>query len=567
VNWMKGEHNFRFGTDLYFQGLNHTQPELSAGDNFGARGGFRFRGGPTQLPGGPSGNSFNAWGAFLLGLPDQLGRLNETVAPYTTRMQSYSLYARDQWQVSNRLTVSYGARYEYFPVPTREDRGLERYNPDTNMMEIGGVGSVPRDIGISVEKGLLAPRVGATFRASPSLVIRGGFGITNDPYSLARPMRTNYPVLANLVVQAQNASFGWAGKTSDGVPPIPNPDLGNGIIPIQGNVTAITIPKKFNRGYIKSWNAAVQKELKGGFVGEAAYVGTRQIDQLGFLELNWSPIGGGQAGRQLNQKFGRTAQTRVIAPIGDTKYDALQARLDRRFANGVQLGVSYTLSKSTGIAGSPNSDGAPRIMIPEYYSLNTSISPFDRTHNLNITNVTELPFGPGKPWLKDGVAAAILGGWQVNNLLSFWSGLPFDITASGTSLNAPESSQRADQVKDHVEILGGIGRGNAYFDPLAFKPVTEARFGTAPWGAVRGPGYANWDFGLFRQIPLPHKSDVQIRFEVFNLLNTAHFNNPGGNVSNLQLNPDGSVRNLNGFAEVTSAYGERQARIGVRFGW
>jgi len=112
LNWMKGEHNLRFGTDIYYQGLNHTQPELSAGDNFGARGGFRFRGGPTQLPGGPSGNSFNAWGAFLLGLPDQLGRLNETVAPYTTRMSSYSFYARDQWQMSSRLTISYGARYE-----------------------------------------------------------------------------------------------------------------------------------------------------------------------------------------------------------------------------------------------------------------------------------------------------------------------------------------------------------------------------------------------------------------------------------------------------------------------
>src|SRR6185503_7760359 len=135
-----------------------------------ARGGFRFRGGPTQLPGGPSGNSFNAWGAFLLGLPDQLGRLNETVAPYTTRMKSYSFYARDQWQITNRLTVSYGARYEYFPVPTRADRGLERYDPETNTMQIGGVGSVPRDLGLSIEKGLFAPRVGASFRASSTLV-------------------------------------------------------------------------------------------------------------------------------------------------------------------------------------------------------------------------------------------------------------------------------------------------------------------------------------------------------------------------------------------------------------
>ncbi len=567
VNWMKGKHNVRTGTDIYFQGLNHTQPELSSGDTFGARGGFRFRGGPTQLPGGPSGNSFNAWGAFLLGLPEQLGRLNETIAPYTTRMRSYSFYVRDQWQVRHNLTISYGTRYEYFPVPTRVDRGLERYNPATNMMEIGGVGSVPRDLGISVEKGLFAPRVGVTFRATPTLVARGGFGITNDPYSLARPMRTNHPVLLNLVVQAPN-SFAWAGRLADGVPPIPDPDLGNGIIPIPSNVTAFTIPQKFNRGYIKSWNAAVQKELKWGFVAEGAYVATRQIDQLGFLELNWSPINGGQAGRQLNQKFGRTAQTRVITPIGDTKYDALQARLDRRFANGIQLGVGYTLSKSIGIAGAPDSDNTPRIMIPEYYHLNRARSAFDRTHNLQITNLTELPFGPGRRWLNGGGAlAAIAGGWQINNLLSFYSGTPFDVTSSGTSLNAPESSQRADIVKDHVDILHGTGRGNAWFDPFAFKPVTEPRFGTAPFGVLRGPGYANWDAGLFRELKLPRKKTLQLRLEAFNVLDTPHFNNPGGNVSNLQLNPDGTVRNLNGFSEVTSSYGERQVRIGIRMGW
>ena len=567
VNWMKGKHNVRFGTDIYFQALNHVQPELSGGDNFGARGGFRFRSGPTQISGGPGGNMYNSWASFLLGYPDQLGRLNLATAPYTTRMRSYSFYVRDQWQVTNRLTLSFGTRYEYFPVPTRSDRGLERYNPDTNMMEIGGVGSVPTDLGISVEKALFAPRFGATFRVSPTMVVRGGFGITNDPYSLARPMRTNHPILLNLVVPAPQNLL-WAGRTADGVPPIPNPDLGNGIIPIPPQVTAFTLPSEFNRGYIQSFNVAVQKELKWGFVGEAAYVGTRQIDQLGNMQLNWTPIGGGEAGRQLRQKWGRTADTLMVTNIGDTSYDALQARLDRRFSNGIQLGVGYTLSKSMGMWGAPDSDNTPSIQIPEYWHLNKALSPFDRTHNLQITNLTELPFGPGRRWLNSGgVVAAIVGGWQVNNILSFTSGTPFNVTASGTSLNAPGNTQRADQVKEDVEILGGTGRGNSYFDPFAFKPVTEARFGTAPFGVLRGPGYANWDFGLFRQFTLHGNTNIQLRFEAFNALNTVHFNNPGGNVSSLQLNADGSIRNLNGYTEVTGAFGERQLRIGARLGW
>ena len=566
LNWLKGSHNLRFGTDIYFQALNHTQPELS-GTYYTARGGFQFRSNPTLLRGGAPGNNFNSWAAFLLGLPNEYGRLLEVDAPYTTRMRSYSIYARDQWQIGSKVTLSYGARWEYFPVPTRADRGLERYNPATNMMEIGGVGSVPKDLGIKIEKGLLAPRFGMTYRATESLVFRAGFGITNDPYSLARPMRTNHPVLINLVVPSPH-SWAAAGRLADGIPAIAEPNLGNGIIPIEGNITAFTLPDEFNRGTIRSWNVAVQKQLRWGFVGEASYVGTRQIDQLGFRELNWSPIGGQSAGRQLFRQFGRTAQTRVVAPIGDSQYDGLQARLDRRFADGFQVGVSYTLSKSTGIEGAPNSDGTAAIQIPEFYHLNEALSPFDRTHNLQITNITELPFGRERRWLNNGgVLAAIAGGWQVNNIVSFYSGTPFNITSADTSLNAPGSGQRADQVKSNVQILGGIGRGNAYFDPFAFAPVTEARFGTAPYRVLRGPGVANWDLGVFREFALPRSINVQLRVEAFNVLNKQHFNNPGGTVSNLRLNPDGTIRDLNGYAEILEATNERQVRIGVRLGW
>jgi hypothetical protein len=567
VNWIKGRHNIRAGTDIYYQALNHTQPEISGGDSFGARGGFRFQAGPTQILGGPGGNLYNAFAAFLLGAPNRVGRL-KLVEPYTTRNWQYSLYIRDQWQASSKITVSFGTRWEYFPVPTRATRGLERYNVETNQMMIGGIGDVPKNVGVKVSKTLFAPRVGITFRPAEGMVLRAGFGITNDPYALARPLRTNHPAVLNLLVDAPN-SLAYSSRTSEGIPLIADPDLGNGTVSVPSPITVFTLPDDFKRGYIRSWNVAFQKELRWGFVGEAAYVGTRQIDQLGFKELNWSPIGGQQAGRQLNQRFGRTGQTRLIAPIGDSQYDSLQTRLDRRFSNGFQFGVSYTWSKSTGVAGNPNSDGALRINIPEYYDLNLGLSDFDRPHNLNFSTILELPFGPNRRWVNDGgVLSQIVGGWQVNNILSFYSGTPFSVTAAGTSLAAPENDQRADQVVSDVRILGGIGSTNAYFDPLAFVPVTEARFGTAPFNGVRGPGVATWDFSLFRQFQL-RGLNLQIRGEAFNLTNRPRFANPAANVSNLRLNPDGTVNNLNGYSVITGTVdgSERQIRLGIRLAW
>src|SRR5262249_7793910 len=390
----------RGGSDIYYQALNHTQPEISGGTSFGARGGFRFRSGPTLIQGGPGGNLYKGLGGVRVGVADQIGRL-KLVEPYTTRNWQYSLYVRDQWQVAPKLTISYGTRWEYFPVPTRATRGLERYDVNTNTMMVGGVGVVPKDLGVKVSKTLFAPRLGATYRPSESMVLRAGFGITNDPYSLARPLRTNHPAVLNLLLQAPN-SLAYVSRLADGIPLIPDPDLGNGIINVPSPITVFTLPDTFVRGTVRSFNVAVQKELRCGFVAEAACVGTGKLDQLGSRELNWSPIGGGQAGRQLNQKFGRTGQTRLIAPIGDSRYDALQARLERRFRSGVQIGVNYTLAKSTGIAGNPNSDGALRINIPEFYDLNKSVSDFDRRHNLHITNITELPFGPNRRWLNSG---------------------------------------------------------------------------------------------------------------------------------------------------------------------
>jgi hypothetical protein len=563
ATWTRGAHSLRFGFDSSFQQINHTQVEF-VGALHGASGGFTFAGGPTMIQGGPASNQFNTWSTFLLGLPTALGRIRQIPNEYNVRTWMHSLYIRDQWQASRKLTVSLGTRWEFFPMPGRVGRGLENYNFTTNRMEVCGVGSVPADCGVKQSKRLLAPRVGVAWRPREDLVVRAGYGITVDPYSLARPMRTNYPLLVVLNVNAPN-TFQPAGRLRDGIPQIPEPGLGNGIIDIAPQVAANSLESNYQRGYIQSWNLTVQKQLRWGFVGQAGYVATRQINQVGFRELNYAPINGGNNGRLLALKFGRTAETRLVAPIGNSHYDSLQTSLDRRFSAGLHLGISYTWSKSIGTCCSENSDGLAAIQIPSYYALNRSVTNSNTPHNLTINGLWEVPFKKRH---------RLLGGWQLNGIFSAVSGLPFSVSSSGTSLNAPASSQRADQVKSNVAKLGGAGRGQSFFDPFAFRAVTDARFGTAGFNSIRGPGIVNLDAGLFRRFAITERWKAEFRAEAFNFTNTPHFGNPGANVSNLQLNADGSVRNLGGYTEITSlantgrdGIDERVFRLGLRLTW
>ncbi len=132
--------------DMYKQHLNQAQPEAVGGAFHGASGGFQFTGGPTSTRGGPSANRYNNFASFVLGMPNNTGKTILTPDEYKLRMSLYSLYIRDRWNVTPNLTLSYGVRWEYFPVPVRPDRGIERYDPTTNTMLICGVGGTPEGL-------------------------------------------------------------------------------------------------------------------------------------------------------------------------------------------------------------------------------------------------------------------------------------------------------------------------------------------------------------------------------------------------------------------------------------
>jgi hypothetical protein len=572
ATWVKGNHTVRFGGDIVRQALNRFE----AGNGSGT---FAFAGGPTTISGGPSPNVFNTVANFLLGLPTSVSTTRIPFENNQTRSRNwqFSTFVKDQWQVNRAFTASLGVRWDHFPMGTRTTRGLERFDYENNQMLICGVGSIPEDCGYNAGIGNFSPRLGLAYRAGDKLVIRGGYGINYDPYPLAfvRDLLGNYPSGIGLTVSAPN-TFQFAGRLADGIPAVTVPDVTSGTIPVPSTIGARTLDPEPKRGYIHSWNVTVQRELPFQMTGQIGYVGTRQRDINQILNINAGQvIGAGDAGRPYFARFRRTAETGLLTNVGWNDYDALQMSLQRRFSHGLQANVAYTWSRAFGICCDNLSDNPPQVQAMDYFKLNEATLSFDRPHNFQASIIAELPFGSGKRFLNQpGALSSIAGGWQVNALFSAYSGTPFSVTAAGTSLNLPNSTQMADKVKADVQILGNVGAGTSWFDPLAFRAVTEPRFGNAGYNTMRGPGFANLDFSVQRQFSLGNRLTLQARAEIFNLTNTAHFANPNANVSNLQLNADGTIRNLGGFSSITSTANsgrdgidERVVRVGVRLGF
>ncbi len=311
-SWLKGPHNVRFGFNMYSQTLNQIQAEdLSGG--YGAQGGFNFGQGITSLCSTPGSNGscslatdtseYNGAAAFLLGLPTNFGRNFLVPDEIHVTQKLYSSYIRDRWNITKKLTADYGVRWEYYPMPTRPDRGIEVYDPSTNMMNLCGFGSVPSGCGVDISKKLFSPRIGFAYRITDTFVVRAGYGMTTDPYPALETMRENYPVALashinsilpggsllppcvayNAAVNPTNCDSPYNySNLQTGIPPLTAPDLGNGVIPFDGTFAYGGYPtKKFERGYVQSWNLTLQKELGWGFTGQLGYVATRQTRNAG----------------------------------------------------------------------------------------------------------------------------------------------------------------------------------------------------------------------------------------------------------------------------------------------
>ena len=167
-------------------------------------------------------------------------------------------------------------------------------------------------------------------------------------------------------------------------------------------------------------------------------------------------------------------------------------------------------------------------------------------------------FAYSLPWQSNGhhdnVVKAVINDWQINGLFAAFSGTPFTVTASGTSLNTPSNQQNADYVGT-FNVLGNIGAAGKWFDTTAFAQPTGVRFGTSNRNQFYGPGGYNLDFSIFRAFPFAGTRRIEVRMEAGNILNHGVYSNPQGSLTSGTFGQITSVR---------GEYPERQVRLGFR---
>ena len=550
LTWNHGKHSMRFGGEYTHSAINHFQPQATSNSNLTPRGSFIFSGGLTGLNGGST-NIYNLLADLLLGLPQNYGKTVQTLNPNAVRFSTFAFYAQDQWQLTPKITFTYGARYEFYPFATRDHEGVFRYDPSlgpTNNVVIGGRGPNPTNTGADVGWGMIVPRVGIAYRATDRTVIRAGGGMTVDPDNF-RTLRDTYGAVTAInpqgpnaftnqnCLQAVDAQNSLLGCPVVGIEPIASPNFSTGFLTLPTTATTNTVPKRYRRGYINSWNLAVQQEFAAGFTGNFVYVGTSAVRAVSNVNLNAAPPGGGTKGGQLVATTGDTATINSAEPFRGANYNALQAQLTRNVGKGVQTGIIYTWSRAIDYSDNGSYNGL-FFAYPTYWNRNRALAGYDRTNNFQWWTVTQSPFGKNGSYFRSGVASKLLGGWSLDTSLSKVSGTPFTVTDSGNNLNAPGNSQVADQVKPNVSIGHVQAYGNSsttglttYFDTTAFARVPTARFGTSSRNEFRGPGSFNLDAAVSRTFPIWESVAFVARIEAFNATNTPAFSNPQSNIS------------------------------------
>lgn len=569
-----GHHDFTFGAE-------YRRLRLNFQDYSNAPGTYTFTGAFTQsAPNSSDGLSGDDIADLLLGLPVS-GEVD-----LTTRLNTYldynAVFAQDDWRITRRLTLNLGLRWEsetglkenQNQLAVGFDRTAKAQLANGTAVNGGilfaGLNGNQRDIG-DLSRAKFAPRLGASWQLNEKTVVRGGYGILYAPirYDPIAALAPGYSQANNYVASTDNDQTA-ANSLSNPFPSGFQQPAGNsaGLLTGVGNSVS-TYDQKYKAPRVQQFSVDLERDLPGHIALDVGYIGSRSTNlspspagstPININQLNPSNfslgaslsdqvanpvyVAGGTgilgqatvARSQTLRPFPQFTSVNLFVSSAHAKYDALLIKAEKRAGHGLNLLASFTWSSNWDSSfATSNSIESPGTSAPQnVYNLEAEYarSATDAPYRFVAGALYDLPFGQGGRFATGNrLTDEVIGHWQLNVLPTFRSGFPVSIHQSSNPNGtvAGNGVERPNLVSG--ESLGTHGslydRLNGYINPTAFSGAQAYTFGNAPRTlSLRGPGYANWDISLFKNIPIRERANVQFRAETFNTFNTPLFNGP-----------------------------------------
>jgi hypothetical protein len=513
VTMDRGRHHLKAGGEFHdyqSDGYNHLF----------ARGQMTFSGAFTGQP----------FADFLLGFPT-VTLLANNDNRQALRTWSGAGYLQDDWRINQRLTINAGARYEYYEPPYDIDNRMAILNLQTLDVQQVGQPGVSRS-GLNRDLNNLAPRVGVSYdlTGSGKWLLRGGYGMFYDSGTLIENSALYFnPPYWTLSLWVPN--------------PVP-PTIANPYPPDRAISTAPTIntiDPNFHNAYSQQGTAGVDGVVKGTSIN-VRYVIQYGYDLVRKANINQPVPGPGLTGpRRPDPSLGDVL---LVQSSGTSTYNGLNATVTRHIGRDVELRGAYTLSKAmdneSSFLASDGDDNTPqnsRNLAAEW-----GPSAYDVRNHLVLTAIASTP-DSAPLWLRH---------WQASAMFTAMSGRPFTPRVSFDNSNTGNVGGGS-FAYDRPNVVSAGTPGAVSYDGHYFVIAPQYTFGDAGRNSLVGPGYASLDTMISRQVKIGESRQLQLRFEVFNLLNR----------KNLQL-PDSFVDHPT-FGQSLSAYPPRQGQIVARF--
>jgi hypothetical protein len=525
---------------------------------------------------------------FFLGLPSGFAGGGADDGTWGQRANIVAGFVQDNYRLSKNLTLNLGLRYENHTPWVEVDNRQANFGLYSGQIYLAGQSCPYSNCRAlyNAYNGILnwQPRVG--FAYTPDML--GGKTVFRGAYTMSSYMEgtgTNLRLPMNPPVRPANFSVSY--PTSDALPPTTTDD---GLIPpppgnpYLGAELRLWDPN-VRPAASQQWNFTIQQQLAKNTTLQAGYVGQHNTGLMqpmlyseGILNANGTVSPGPYiAGNPtLKDEAGVIAGT---SPAGSQEYNALQATLQQRYANGLQFQVAYTYSKcmtnNGGYYGTWSNTQA--WFGPTYwqnvYDSRAEWGPcfFDQTHNLTTYALYELPYGAGRKYGSgaNSFVQAVAGGWNVSTIVTGHTGFPMtpytwdEVAGVGLTNVFPyrvNCVAPGDIVNTPYSNGAGTG-GIQWFNPSTFALPSSGTFGNCGNGVIRGPGFANIDISLMKDFALGEVRKLQLRADFVNATNSVQLNTP-----NLGCNTGSTnLCNGGGTGVVTSSQNPRNIQLGLKY--